>query len=392
MTDTPGFSAASLLDPDAHASGSCREVWRVMQESFPVHWNPEGEYPGFWSITRHEDVHEVYSNPQIFSSEQGVLLRPRRIGTDPGGGLTLALTDPPRHRALRRLMAPWFTDRSLRLLEESIREDARNLLRLGAERGAIDFSHDIAVPMTLFAVSRLLGVQEQDRQDLVGWVDDSFRNNRPLAVNREFVIYFLELMERQLHKSNQDLLGALVFGDVEGELLSEEEILLNCENLIGAAENGGLSMAAGFVAFVEHPDQWRALSRDLRLMPGAVEEVLRWTSSATHSMRTTRNATTLRGQPIAAGEKVVLWLPPANRDPRVFSEPDRFDITRHPNRHLALATGEHVCIGGTLSRIQIRVLLTELLETNYRIEPDGPVSYLSSIMVNGPACIPLRIS
>src|SRR3569833_1974852 len=144
-------------------------------------------------------------------------------------------------------------------------------------------------------------------------------------------------------------------------------------------------------AFLEHPDQWRRLREDRTLMAGTVEEVLRWTSSATHSMRIAKRPYELRGQRIERGDRVVLWLPSANRDEGVFADPFRFDIARSPNRHISLATGEHVCIGGTLARAELRVLLTELLDTVRTIERNGPITRLRSVAVNGPESLPVHM-
>ena len=191
--------------------------------------------------------------------------------------------------------------------------------------------------------------------------------------------------------TTDDLISALVQGTTDGRV-TEDEVLLNCENLVGATENGRLALAGGMLAFLEHPDQWRLLSQDRGLLPTAVEEILRWTSSATHSMRSAIEPQVIRGQRIAAGERVVLWLPSANRDEAVFPEPYRFHIGRSPNRHLALGSGEHFCLGATLARAQMRILFAELLDTARHIEQRGPAAAMHSIAVNGPETLPVRIA
>ena len=377
-----------LVDPELHAAGAAHEVWRRMRRDFPVHRHEPGELPSFWSLTRYDDIRAVYRDPRLFSSAHGVLLRPAE---DPGGGLTLALTDPPRHKQLRALMADWFSTRFVRSLDGPIRAAVREVLARAVELGECDFVHDVAGRLSHAVICRIMGVPEEDREALYHWTNEAFHAAASLAAHRELMRYFIDLMYRRMVEPADDLISALAGGTADGDLLAEEEILLNCENLLGATENGRLALAGGMLALLEHPDQWRRLRADRGLLPGAVEEILRWTSSATHSMRTTTAATVIRGHRIEAGERVVVWLPSANRDEDVFIDPDRFDVARSPNRHVALGGGEHVCIGGTLARAETRILLEELLDTAVAIERTGPAVPVRSIAVSGPEKLPVRI-
>ncbi|MFF3504308.1 cytochrome P450 [Streptomyces sp. NPDC003247] len=390
MTVSP-VSPARLTDPELHAGGDPHALWRWMREHEPVHWHAPDDLPGFWSLTRYEDVSTVYRDPRAFSSAHGVLLRPTAQGADPGGGLTLALTDPPRHQQLRRLVARWFSERSARQWEEAVRRAVRAVLARAIERGESDAVHDISARLTLHLIAGLMGVPEGDREDLFRWTNEAFEAGTSLVAHHETMLYFLDLMDLRTAEPADDLVSALVHGSVDGEPLTAEEVLLNCENLVGASENARLSIAGGFLAFLEHPDQWQRLRDDRRLLPTAVEEVLRWTSSATHSMRTATAARDLGGRRIEAGDRVVLWVPSANRDEAVFPHADRFDIARRPNRHLALGTGEHVCIGNVMARAQMRVLFTELLDTVRGFEQCGPYVPVRSIAVNGPEHLPIRL-
>ncbi|MEU7935779.1 cytochrome P450 [Microbispora bryophytorum] len=385
-------SFTDLTDPGLHATGDPHAVWRWMRAEAPVCWHPPAEMPGFWSLTRHEDVRAVYRDPATFSSARGVLLRPVRLGDDPGGGLTLALSDPPRHKRLRSLMAEWFSTRGVRRLEEHIRSATSAVLARAAETGECDFVHHVAGRLSISVICHIIGVPAEDHEDLFRWTNEAFEAHTSLAAHQRFMAYFIDLMDRREAEPADDLMSALVHGEVDGEPLTEEEILLNCENLVGATENGRLALAGGMLAFLEHPDQWRLLRENRELLPGAGEEILRWTSSATHSMRTATRHTVVRGQEIRAGDRVVLWLPSANRDENVFAEPYRFDITRTPNRHIALAAGEHVCIGGTLARAEMRILFSEILDTVRGIEQTGPAVRLRSIAVTGAQSIPVRIA
>ncbi|GAA5017569.1 cytochrome P450 [Streptomyces siamensis] len=387
------YTPADVLDPELHASGQVHRLWRWMRQHTPVHWHEPGDLPGFWSLTRYEDVRNAYQNPAVFSSAQGVLLRPTELGVDPGSGRTMALTDPPRHRALRGQVADRFTERCARSLADEMRTEIRSVVRRAVEEGTCDVVHDIGARLSSYNISRLLGVPPKDREQLLAWSTEAFESGKPLTSHVALMRYFIDMMYARMETPADDVMGMFVDNEVQDELLTETEILLSCENLVGASENAGLSMAAGILALAEHPQQWQQLvrERDGELVRTAVEEVLRWTSSATHSMRTVTADTVVQGRRIAAGDRVVLWIPSANRDESVFTDPDRFHLGRQPNRHLALGTGEHVCIGSTMARHQMRMLLETLTELVAVIEPDGDVEPLHSITVNGPAHAPVRL-
>ncbi|WP_432102049.1 cytochrome P450 [Streptomyces sp. bgisy091] len=388
---SPEHLLARIADPDLHADGEAHALWRWMREFTPVHRHEAGELPAFWSLTKYEDVRSVYRDPAGFSSERGVLLRPSRLGDDPGGGLTLALSDPPRHKELRSLMADWFSTRAVRVLEDSVRTAARTAVTRALDEGCIDFVH-LAGRFSHAVICGIIGVPERDHEDVYQWCEEAFSAHTSLAAHPRLMEYFMELLYDRMSEPAEDLVSALVNGTVHGELLSEHEALLNCENLIGATENGRLALIGGMLAFLQHPDQWERLRRDRGLLPGAVEEVMRWTSSATHSMRTATRPHVVRGERIAAGDRVVLWLPSANRDEDVFEDPYRFDIARRPNRHIALASGEHFCIGSTLARAEMKALFTELLDTTAVIEQTGPATRVRSNAVGGPAALPVRLT
>ncbi|MET7836636.1 cytochrome P450 [Micromonospora sediminicola] len=380
-----------LTDPDLYADGDPHPLWAWMRAHAPVHRHHAGELPAFWSLTRYADIRAVYQDSTTFSSAQGVLLRPAVVGPDPGGGLTLALTDAPRHKQLRSLMAGWFNTRAVRALEGYVEAAVRRVLDDAAARETCDFATDIAGRLSLAVIAHILGVPEADHDRLYRWTDEAFAAHSSLVSHPDIVEYFLDLLYRRMEEPTGDLVSALLHGTVGGELLTEIEVVLNCENLIGATENGRLALIGGVQALLEHPGEWRRLARDRSLLPGAIEEIMRWTSSATHSVRTATRPSELHGRSIAVGDKVVLWLPSANRDEDVFTDPYRFDISRTPNRHIALAVGEHFCIGATLARAQMRVLFSALLDGAYAIELDGPGSRVASIAVNGPQSLPVRL-
>lgn len=386
---------ALLLDPELHATGDPHALWRWMRAHQPVHWHEPGALPGFWSLTRYEHVRAVSRDPVTFSSEQGIVLRPESHGKDPGGGRTLALTDPPRHRQLRAAVADWFTTRSVRSLEESMRGVVRSVIARAVDMGGCDFVTDVAARLPLYVICHLMGVPEEDRETLFQLATVAFGTADPIAqsaAHQEIMQYFVELMYQRMEEPADDLVSRLVNCTVEGELLPEDDILLNCDNLlVGGTENVRLATSGGMLALLEHPEEWQRLSADPGLLPTAVEEILRWTSSANVVMRVATAPTVIEGQRIEAGDRLMLWIPSANRDERVFAEPDRFDPARQPNRHLALGSGEHFCLGAMLARTEMRVLFGELLDMAVRVERTGPAVPVRSIVVNGLESLPVRI-
>jgi len=384
-----------LTDPDLYSSGDPYSVWKWLREHDPVHWHPPGLLPGFWVLTKYDDVRAVYRDPATFSSAGGILLRPEKYGDDPGGGRTMALTDPPRHRQLRALVDDWFAPRSVRLLEAEMRLVAHDIVMQALERETCDFVTEIAARVPLYVICKMMGVPREDWERIFALTSEAFgagdATERRLA-HFDILQYFERLVAVRRKTPADDLVSVLVTAEIDGQKLSLDELILNCDNLlVGGTENTRIAASGGMLAFLEFPDQWQALSAEPALLPTAVEEVLRWTSTATHIMRTTTRPVTLRGQRIEAGERVTLWNPSANRDESEFADPDRFMVHRKPNRHLALGGGEHVCLGGPLGRVELRLLYDELLRNTARIELDGTPVKLSSIVVNGLEHLPLRL-
>ncbi|HZM83909.1 MAG TPA: cytochrome P450 [Candidatus Limnocylindrales bacterium] len=384
------------MDPALYSHGDPFEQWRWLRANEPVYWHPPTELPGFWALTRYEDVRAAYRDTETFSSAHGILLRPADHGADPGGGRTLALTDLPRHRQLRTLVDEWFAVRSVRALEAEMKEIAQSVVDRALERGSCDFVADIAARIPLYVICKMMGVPDSDWEHLYNLTSQAFAAGDPLTrrfAHLDILGYFETLQAVKAVNPTNDLVSVLATGHVFGERLSAEDVILNCDNLlVGGTENTRIAAAGGMLAFLQHPDQWQALTEEPALLPTAVEEVLRWTSTATHIMRTALRPRQIRGRNIAIGERVVLWLPSANRDETVFDNPDRFDVARQPNRHLALGFGEHFCLGSMLARVELKLLYGELLARSVHIELGGEPKLLDSIVVNGPECLPVKLT
>ncbi|MES9559755.1 cytochrome P450 [Streptomyces sp. NPDC007076] len=387
----------NLVDPGLYSHGDPFAQWRWLRANSPVHWHPPAaELPGFWSLTRYEDIRAAYRDAETFSSAQGILLRPADHGADPGGGRTLALTDAPRHRQLRGLVDEWFAVRSVRAREAEMKAIAQRVVDEALEQGSCDFVAEIAARIPLYVICKMMGVPESDWQHLYNLTSQAFAAGDPLTrrfAHLDILGYFEKLQAEKAANPADDLVSVLATASIEGERLSPEDIILNCDNLlVGGTENTRIAASGGMLTFLRNPEQWRILVEEPDLLPSAVEEVLRWTSTATHIMRTAVRPIEIHGKSIAAGDRVVFWLPSANRDETVFDNPDRFDVRRQPNRHLTLGFGEHFCVGSMLARVELRLLYGELLRKSVDIELDGEPKLLDSIVVNGPERLQVRLT
>ncbi|MEV8538904.1 cytochrome P450 [Streptomyces sp. NPDC051572] len=393
--------AGRLVDGRTYRHGNPFELWRRMREAAPVLWHEPGVFPGFWSLTRHDEIKEVLRDADTFSSSSGILLRPLSQGEDPGGNRTLALSDPPRHRVLRGAVAGWFAPRNLRLLQAALDASARRIVEAAVRKGRFDFVTEVAAQLPVEVVCAFLGIPDEDRPRIIEWSTDAFcaatAEDRSLA-HLEILDYFGDLVERRRADPGEDLVSVLAAVSYEGEPLPLDEVVLNCDNLlVGGTENVRLAMSGGMLALLDHPDQFEQLRRTIDddgdgLMESAIDEILRWTSSATHIVRRTTRDVELGGERIRRGDLVVCWLTAGNRDPAHFPDPDSFDIRRSPNRHLALGAGPHYCVGTQLARLEIRAVLREFLARVDRAVPDGPAERLESIVVNGLRTLPVRLT
>jgi cytochrome P450 len=385
----------NLLDPELYSLGDPYALWSWLRLNDPVRWHPPAQLPGFWILTRYDDIRAVYKDPATFSSLGGILLRPEDHGADPGGGRTLALTDPPRHRQLRAIVDDWFVPRTVRILEAELRDVAAAVVERALERETCDFVSEIAARIPLYVICNMMGIPSSDWEHIFALTNQAFGAADAAArrlAHLEIFQYFEDLVAARTRSPADDLVSALVTARPDGHKLTPDEVLLNCDNLlVGGTENTRIATAGGMLAFLEHPAEWQAISAAPDLLSSAVEEVLRWTSTATHIMRTATKPVVIRGRYIEAGERVTLWNPSANRDESIFTEPDCFNVRRQPNRHLALGAGEHFCLGGTLARAELRLIYAELLRSTDRVELTGTPVRLSSIVVNGLEQLPVRL-
>ena len=402
----PSLTDATLYDDPWDAYAHLREagVWF-------------DERSGLWGVARHADVVEASRDSEHFSAAQGV----RPVSLVP---LSIVSMDDPDHARQRRLLSKGFTPRQVRTLTEHVRELTNEVIDEVQERGEIDFVSDLARHVPLIVISELLGLDPSLRDTLYTWSDEliggeGHEDPTHPAIERAALAFgayttlVSEVIEERRIEPRDDLLSILTQAYDEGALayssevagqydaggadeLTNDELLMFCVLLMVAGnETTRNAIAGGLPAFTLFPEERAKLAVDPSLIDSAVEEILRWTSPVLNFVRTVTSPVTLGGVDLVAGDRVLLLYQAANRDERVFDEPDRFRIDRDPNPHLAFGFGPHFCMGANLARMEIKVVFEELFRRLPDIEvtePHRPPDRSPSAFVAGIHHLPARFT
>lgn len=396
-----GIAVPNLADPATYAEHDMTTVWRRLRADDPVHRHPAtAAGPGFWVLTRHEDVAAVLRDDERFTSEKGNVLATMLAGGDTGAGRMLAVSDGDFHTGLRRLLLQAFAPRALTGVVERVRRATRRLLLEAVERGECDFARDVASVIPLETICDLLAVPPADRPAVLRLTKSALASDyadpeagEDWAARNEIMVYFSDLVEERRRAPGDDPISLMAAGEVNGRRLDDVDIVLNCYSLImGGDETGRLAMTGAARELARRPDQWAALSGGAVTAETAAEEVLRWTTPTMHFGRTALTDVELRGRTIAAGDLVTLWLVSADQDESVFPDAGRFDLARTPNRHLALGYGRHFCLGAHLGRVEIIAMLEGLRECVGSLRQTGPEQYIHSNFLTGMHSLPLALS
>ncbi|MEA2274151.1 MAG: hypothetical protein QOI98_2859 [Solirubrobacteraceae bacterium] len=386
------------------------ERFARLRAAAPVTWHrqpesqllPESEGTGgYWAVVRYDDVREVSRDAERFRSGRGVMFEDIPAEMLEASQSFLAMDDP-RHATLRKLVSEGFKPRAVKRIEDGIRADARTIVDELGERPEGDFVDAVAKRLPMMTIMRMLGVPEQDREAVlwsvdaaVSWNDAEFLAGRtPLEVVGESMMILTQLASRMCVERRErpadDLITDLVQAEVDGERLTDAEIGAFLV-LLSVAGNDTTRHTTSHAmrALCEFPDQRELLLGDLEgRIDAAVEEFVRWASPVMTFRRTATRDTEIAGQPIAAGHKVVMFYPSANRDERVFERPNELDIGRSPNRHVGFGGGgPHFCMGAPLARMQLSAIFTELLGRHPDVEVGEP-TYLVGNFVNGISRMP----
>lgn len=404
-------TTVDITDPATYADGIPHAVFAQMRRTEPV---AQRLYEGrpFWAVTRYRDLVTVTRDPQTYSSAKGMTNLPDLTEEQMRARRSIIDTDAPEHVRLRKLGIPAFTGRKVKGYEEITREIAAGLLRDAAERGSVDLVEAISAPLPIRVIVNILGVPEEDTDMLVQWSDelidssgvapDAYGNTTPLELlpfsspaSHALFEYGRKMREERTRNPKDDLVTTLVETRWEGEALSDSDFKNMFHVLVFAGnETTRTAISNGFQAFIEHPDQLELLYERPELVDNAVEEIIRYATPVLHMRRTATRDTELAGVPIAEGDKVVIWYCSANFDDEEFSEPLAFDITRDikPPQVSFGAKGPHHCLGAPLARLEIKILLEEMIAQRIRLEPAGPIERTRSNFVNGIASFPAIVS
>jgi cytochrome P450 len=390
-----------LYDPDTYVGAPPHAVLAELRRTQPVYFQEMSGEPGYWMVLKHADVVQVAREPKMFSaSEGGVIvenLDPAQL--DLMRNMLIALY-PLRHVDYRRPIAPRFKARVIADMEHQIRSICREIMATAGEQGDVEFVHDVTSALPSRVIGQLMGLPVDDLpfihrlaemntsgQD-ADYVADVSQGTIDMAM---YAIEFAAV--RRKEPPREDLTTLLLETDFNGQHMTDVDFGSFFVQLVTAGNDTTKTMlSSGLRTLLDHPDQLADLRADPGLVPGAVEEILRYDNPLHYFRRTATADTELRGVEIAAGDKVVMFYTSANRDEDVFEDPQRFDIRRSPNPHLSFGIAEHFCLGVHLARLEGRVFFEELLATFPTIELTGAPVRIRSNLNNGLKALPVKLS
>jgi cytochrome P450 len=398
MTTIP---ALDLLDAGAFDGGQPHEAFAWLRENDPIHWHEEHDGPGFWAVTRYEDVKLVGRDPATFSSSQGILIPGGSGVIDQGrGGPRMMITmDPPDHRSYRRMVIPDFIPKAVHEMGPRVAALAAQIIDGVIERGECDLVTEVAGLMPSYVIAEMLGLPLADGvalYDLTETIHSSPESMAPgagAAAAMQMLQYAHGVWQERRANPRDDLSTKLAHATVDGDPLSEIDFGMFFLLLVDAGGDTTRNLVAtGTLALLEHADQLDRLRVDLDgRLNTAIEELLRWVSPVVYMRRTATRPVQLRDKEIAAGDKVVMYYGSANRDPGAFTSPDVLDLDRWPNEHVAFGGGgPHFCLGVHLGRAEIAAMLRELLTRLEGLRVAQPPEWLASTFISGVKHLPVE--
>jgi cytochrome P450 len=389
--------------PPEEREGAFALLRRERPMSFHEEFEPPPELPlprgpGYWAVTRHADVLTASRRSDLFCSGKGTNIPDLPVELNEFFGSMINMDDP-RHARLRRIVSRGFTPRALARLQGDVERRAGETIDAVIEKGECDFVRDIAAPLPLGIICDMMGIPESQTQFvfeqtniILGLGDPEYvaPGTNPLLAalqsGKALADLMNELAAERRRKPTDDLTSQLLNAEIDGESLADQELASFFVLLVAAGnETTRNAISHGMKALCDFPDERRKWAADFEAVaPTAVEEIVRWASPVIHFRRTVTEDTELGGQPLRAGEKVVLWYNSANRDEAVFKDPWRFDATREPNEHVGFGgPGAHHCLGANLARREITVVFRELLRRLPDLEITGPPEMLRSNFIHG---------
>ena len=405
-----------LINASAYGqNGVPHELWTHLRKESPVYWYAQRGHTPFWAITKHEDIMEISSQPDIFSNEAGgiIVLNEAQIQSYIEGGSgsplaqmkTIITMDPPEHRSYRKVASGYFTPRGVTNLDEIVKSSATAIFDELPDEGEVDFIETIAQKHPLRVLATILGIDEEQEERLLVITQELFGSEDPdmqrqgedreaarKELGMEFYTLFDEIIKDRRACPRDDLATMLANAELsDGCPLGQLETLGYYLIVFTAGHDTTRNALSGAIsAFLDHPDQFERLRQDPSLSKSAVDEIVRWTTPVNYMKRQAVQDYELRGQKIKAGEELALFYCSANRDEDVFEDPFTFDIGRSPNRHLGFGWAEHYCLGAHLAKASMKALTEEMVRRIEWMEPNGERTFISSNFVVGLKTLPVK--
>jgi cytochrome P450 len=400
----PSLSLYHLLDPAVLANPY--PLYHRLQTEDPVHWDP---YLHVWVVTRYADVINVF---QRFSAQRTPTAEQlTALGLEALTPLAKVMVlqmlflDAPAHSRVRGLAAHSFTPRRVEALRDHIQDITNSLLDAVQAKGSMDVIADLAYPLPAIVTAELLGVPTSDWQQLTKWSTDfaqvlgNFQHNpdnAPQVIRSldEMSAYFRAAIREQRVTQRDGLIRALMMAEIDGDRLSEDEVVANTiVTMVGGQETTTNLIGNGILTLLRHPEELAKLKANLDLMPSAVEELLRYESPSQHTARLAPEDTELGGKLIHKRQAAIAVMGAANRDPQRFPDPDRLDLSRQDNRHVAFAWASHFCFGAPLARLEGQIVLKTVLSRfpDLSLTP-GPIEWRENLGLRGLKALPLTLT
>lgn len=378
MTVQHHDAAVDLMDLRPFIDGEEHRLFTDLRSRGGLHWNDEPDGPGFWSVTRYDDLIEIVTQPEIFVNGEGTQILSRKVE---GHTSTVHNTDPPRHTRLRRLVTPHLRAVKVKEWQDVIDRSVDAILDDVSGRDEVELVHSASALLPIQVLGQVLGVPLEDCGLLLDWTnrvvsDDPEYMRGPDEKERaraEMFAYFKNLSDARRAEPRNDIVSKLVHAEFEGGPLSWEDLAAYYFVLVGAGNETTRNLITGSVlAFAEFPDQWDKLVAQPDLVKSAIEEMIRYVTPIRAMRRTATQDVEFGGRTIRAGDKVVCWFQSANRDPDVFDDPDVVKIDRSPNDHVGFGWGIHACMGSHLARAEATTFFQKVVDRGLRLEPVGP--------------------
>ena len=403
--DALPLNTINVADPRLYQQDIWRPYFARLRREAPVHYCPESAYGPYWSVTKFKDIMHVEVNHAVYSSAAelgGIQVEDQPKDMDRPSFIRM---DPPRHRRQRRVVAPIVASDNLANFEGTIRERTGRVLDDLPRHETFDWVDRVSIELTTMMLATLFDFPWEDRRKLTWWSDVAIANlDAPDAPVHSEAERFAELTtmaeymgrlwsERANAPPTFDLLSMLAHGQATRDMPLREFMGTLGLLIVGGNDTTRNTRSGGLLALQRYPDQWRKVRENQALLPGLVQETIRWQTPVIHMRRTAREDAELGGQTIRAGDKVVMWYVSGNRDDEVIEDPEAFVVDRpRPRHHLSFGSGVHRCVGDRLAELQLQILWEEILERGLEIEVVGPPVRAYSNFLRGIKSLPVQIA